>query len=81
MPARWQYEISAIEGHSSEVREHLAAMAEDGWELVNGSVTSAVHPGSGQRPQYRPAGLRAVLATTGRARGLNPGLTRPHTVS
>jgi hypothetical protein len=47
MPARWQYEVSAIEGHSSEVREHLAAMAEDGWELVNGSVTSAVHPDPG----------------------------------
>ena len=47
MPARWEYEISAMEAPSSEVREHLAVMAEDGWELVNGSVTSAVHPDPG----------------------------------
>lgn len=47
MPAEWEYEISALEAPSSEVREHLAAMARDGWELVNGSVTSAVHPDPG----------------------------------
>lgn len=50
MPARWEYELSVMEAPSSEVREHLAEMAEDGWELVNGSVTSATHsdPGSGR---------------------------------
>ena len=50
MPAQWEYEISAMEAHSSEVREHMAVMARDGWELVNGSVTSSTHsdPGSGR---------------------------------
>jgi hypothetical protein len=50
MAVKWEYEISAMEGHSAEVREHLAVMAKDGWQLVNGSVTSATHadPGSGR---------------------------------
>ena len=43
MAAKWEYTVTAMEGTQLEVRPHLNEMAADGWELINGSITTAIY--------------------------------------
>jgi hypothetical protein len=38
MAAEWEFHLTAVDDDVQKVNGHMARMAEEGWELVNGST-------------------------------------------